>query len=114
MAGRAGFLESEATAVQNICATNGCVYATRKPSCSIKYSEEVVMDFQEPDGCQVAAIDDDQKNYVIPGTMTSDGFTPFVNAPRLYPKQLEQTITTERRPSGQGDVRVIFKFRSDV
>lgn len=112
MAGRTGFLESEEAAVRKICVTFGCVYATVKPNCSIKYSDEVVIDFQEKDGCQVAAVATDQEQYVMPGAMTSDGFTPFENASSMYQEALEQTITSRQRPSGRPGGQVIFNFSS--
>ena len=84
MASQPGFLETEATIIQNICLPNKCVYARTDGRCGTKYADEAVIDFAG-DGCQTAAVREASSTglvyikdmFVIPGSMTEQGFVPF-------------------------------------
>ncbi len=85
MATTPGWRERESALVSTICKPYNCVYeATHDDGehyCSVKYSDQVVYDF-DTDGCAVAAQYDQKNPFSIrPGEMTRQGFIPFDQKP---------------------------------
>ena len=102
MAGLPNYEKEAAKKVRTICTRFNCAYAnpnSSKALCQVKYDDEVVRDFEDPAGCQAAAVFSGID--VVPGSMTAEGFTQFPDTKPLFKDThihtLEHTIVEDRR-----------------
>ena len=115
MAGRPGYVETEAILIRTVCQPNNCIYSRSRthkngqPRCGTKYEEEAVVDFAG-DGCMTAAVpaSDGDPGHIIPGTMTHDGFTPFPGAGGMTRRDHQSRLDSEFYPP-EDHGKVIYK-----
>ena len=114
MAGLRGFEAQAQSYITNVCKQRGCVYAgsnffSGEPDCKVKYSDEVVRDF-ETDGCAAAAIpvdtdDWNQEAPVIPVTIFGNGQVSLTKFSVPKDRHRQQLV----REAGREGQRTVFQ-----